>query len=119
MNRTQRSQDSNMPGWKDEVKQRLANLRLAGTREAEIIEELSQHLQDHYEELSAGGATPEEAYRAALAELRESELLQRELRRVERQVAAEPIVLGTNRRSNMIQDLWQDLRFGLRMLWKN
>src|SRR6185295_12965380 len=30
----------------------------------------------------------------------------------------EPIVLGTNRRTNMIADLWQDLRFGARMLMK-
>src|SRR6185369_14394596 len=33
--------------------------------------------------------------------------------------APEPIALGTNRRANMIADLWQDLRFGVRMLLKN
>src|ERR671938_507697 len=43
----------------------------------------------------------------------------RELRRVERQITQEPIVLGTNRRANMLADLWQDLRYGARMLWKN
>src|SRR5262249_10786757 len=53
-----------------------------------------------------------------LTEVRESEMLQRELQRVERQVAPEPIVLGTNRRNYMIADLWQDLRFGARMLLK-
>src|SRR5262249_9660193 len=36
-----------------------------------------------------------------------------------RQVAPEPIVLGTNRRPNMIAGLWQDLRFGARMLMKS
>jgi len=40
------------------------------------------------------------------------------LRRVERQVALEPIVLGTNRRTNILADLWQDLRYGARMLFK-
>jgi predicted permease len=50
--------------------------------------------------------------------LSESEIFERELRRVERQVAPEPIVLGTNRRTKMIADLWQDLRFGARMLLK-
>jgi hypothetical protein len=50
--------------------------------------------------------------------LNESDLLAQELRRVERQCAPEPIVLGTNRRTNMIADLWQDLRFGARMLMK-
>ncbi len=104
--------------WKPEIRQRLAGLKLAPTREAAIVEELAQHLDDCYEELLAGGATEDEAYRATLAELSESEILARELRRVERQVAPEPIVLGTNRRTNMIADLWQDLRYGARMLSK-
>src|SRR5262245_24960094 len=83
-----------------------------------IVEELSQYLDDCYDELLAGGATEAEAYRQTLTELSGSELLRRELRRVERQVAPEPIVLGTNRRTKMIVDLWQDLRFGLRMMRK-
>jgi putative ABC transport system permease protein len=107
-----------MPEWKQEIGQRLSGLRLAPTREAEIVEELAQHLDDCYEELLAGGATEAEASRRALAELSGSEILARELRRVERQVAPEPIALGTNRRRNMIADLWQDLRFGARMLMK-
>jgi len=32
------------------------------------------------------------------------------------QVTPEPIVLGINRRTNMIANLWQDLRYGARML---
>lgn len=73
-----------MPDWKPEIRQRLATLKLEPTREAAIIEELAQHLDDCYAELLAGGATEVEAQRAALAELSESELLARELRRVER-----------------------------------
>ncbi|MGH9936360.1 MAG: ABC transporter permease, partial [Blastocatellia bacterium] len=108
-----------MPEWKEEIRQRLAKLKLEPAREAAVIEELAQHLEDCYEESLARGATPAEAERRTLEELSESESLARELRRVERQVAPEPIVLGINRRSNMIQDLWRDLRFGLRMLWKS
>jgi putative ABC transport system permease protein len=108
-----------MPEWKQEIGQRLAKLMLEPARESAIIEELSQHLEDCYEESLAGGATPAEAERRALAELSDREILAGELRRVERQDAPEPIVMGTNRRGNMIQDLWQDLRFGLRMLVKN
>jgi putative ABC transport system permease protein len=85
---------SNMPEWKKEIRQRLVGLRLAPTREAEIVEELAQHLEDRYDELLADGATAEEASRAALAELSERDLLTRELRRAERPVAAEPIVSG-------------------------
>src|SRR5262245_7926217 len=102
--------ESHMPEWKREIRERLASLKLAPTREAEIVEELAQHLEDRYAELSSGGAAPEEAYRAALAELSESAALRRELRRVERRVAQEPIALGSNRRTKMLTDLWQDLR---------
>ena len=107
-----------MPEWKPEIRRRLAGLKLEPMREAAIVEELAAYLEDCYDELLASGATEEEAYRAALAELSESEIFERELRRVERQVPPEPIVLGTNRRNNMIRDLWQDLRYGLRMLRK-
>src|SRR6266540_1713853 len=107
-----------MPEWKEKIREQLAKLKLEPTREAEIVEELAQHLDDCYAEALAGGATPAEAYRTALAELSGSELLKRELRRAERQIKQEPIVLGTNRRTNMIADLWQDLRFGARMLLK-
>src|SRR6266498_3450857 len=100
-----------MPDWRPEIRRRLAGLQLSPAREAAIVEELAQHLDDCYAESLSGGATEEEASRAALAELSGSELLARELRRVERQVAPEPIVLGTNRRTKMIADLWQDLRF--------
>ncbi len=106
------------PEWKEEIRQRLAGLRLAPAREAAIVEELSQHLDDCYAESLAGGVTPAEAERRTLAELSGSEILARELLRVERQAAPEPIVLGTNRRKNMIADLWQDLRYGMRMLLK-
>jgi predicted permease len=108
-----------MPDWKPEITRRLQGLHLAPTREAAIVEELAQYLDDYYAELSAGGATEAEAYQRTLAELSGSELLARELRRVERQSYPEPIVLGTNRRTNMIADLWQDLRYGSRMLLKN
>lgn len=108
-----------MTDWKEEIRQRLAKLKLEPTREAAIVEELSQHLEDCYEEQMAGGASESEAYCAALAELSGSELLQRELRRIEPQVNRETIILGTNSRSYMIADLWQDLLFGVRMLRKN
>ena len=88
-----------MPEWKEEIRQRLASLKMEPAREAEIVDELSQHLEDRYAESLASGASMEAACRAALAELSEDETLQLELSRVERQVPQEPIVLGTNRRS--------------------
>lgn len=107
-----------MPDWKSEIRQRLADVPLAPLREEAIVEELSQYLDDCYEELLSGGVTASEAYQQTLAELRSSALLARELRRLERFTNPEPIVPGTNRRMTMLSDLWQDLRFGARMLAK-
>jgi putative ABC transport system permease protein len=104
-----------MPDWQQEIRQRLAGLMLEPTREAEIVEELSQHLDDRYAELVACGAADEAAHCAALAELSESERLQQELLRVERAVAQGPVVLGAGR-SNLMADILQDLRYGQRML---
>jgi macrolide transport system ATP-binding/permease protein len=108
-----------MPLWQTEIRKRLDALQLSPTREAAIVEELAQHLDDYYAEVLAGGATEAEAYQRTLAELSGNELLARELRRVEQQITQEPIVLGTNRRTNMIADLGQDLRYGARMLLKH
>ena len=108
-----------MPDWKVEITRRLSGLRLSPTREAEIVEELGQHLDDRYEQSLQGGATTEAAYQATLIELTESDVLAQELRWVERPVRQEPVVPGAQRRLNMLGDLWQDLRYGLRMLVKN
>jgi Acidobacterial duplicated orphan permease len=107
-----------MPDWRKEIKQRLTGLRLEPTREAEIIEEMSQHLDDRYSESLARGAGPEEAYRAALVELQDSQFLAHELRRLERATSIVP-VLGEPKGATMISDLGQDLRYGLRVLRLN
>src|SRR5262245_46964048 len=105
-----------MPDWKAEIRERLIGLQLAPTREAAIVDELTQLLEDYYAELLSSGVTSAEAERQTRAELSGSELLARELRRAERQVPQDPIVLRADRRANMIANLWQDLRYGARML---
>lgn len=107
-----------MPNWKQEIRRRLEHLKLEPTRENTIVEELAQHLEECYAEFLTGGASTDEAARLTRAQLRGSETLVRELRRVERRSDQDPIILGTNRRTNMIADVWQDLRFGARMLLK-
>jgi predicted permease len=54
--------------WKPHIRPRLASLRLSPAREAEIAEELAQHLEDRWRELVAGGATPAEAAHTARTE---------------------------------------------------
>ncbi|MGA9770973.1 MAG: ABC transporter permease [Blastocatellia bacterium] len=107
-----------MPDWRKEIIERLAGLRLEPTREAEIVEELAQHFESLYAELRADGSTKEEACRALFEELNDSQLLQQELGRVERSAPIEPVVLGAGRKS-MTGNLWQDLRYGFRMLSRN
>ena len=107
-----------MPEWKEEIRRRLAGLKLEPAREAAIIEELAQHLEDRHAESLSSGATEAEAHRLTLAELSGDEKLRRELRRAERLSDSEPIGAGTDRRTNMTAALWQDLRFGARMLLK-
>jgi len=106
-----------MPEWKDEIRRRLASLKLAPARESEIVEEISQHLEDRRAELRAGGATEAEAHHALLAELSDGDLLAAELRRVETRVRCEPVVLGATK-GHLARDLWHDLRYGIRALYK-
>ena len=110
-----------MPDWKKRDQTAPGGVAVGPTREAEIVEELAQYLQDCYEELLAGGTTKADAWRKTLEELNESELLAQELNKIERPVNEEPVVLGARgaRRVNILWDLWRDLRFGIRMLLKS
>ena len=109
-----------MPDFKEEIRKRLAPLQLLPTRENEIVEELSQHLDDQYEQTLRTSATEEEARQAVLRELNENDFLAPALKRIERRIPQNPVVvMGTERKTNMLADLWQDLRYGLRMLVKN
>lgn len=78
-----------MPDWKQEIRKQLAALNLSPTREVEIIEELSDHLENLYEEIIAEGTTSEKAYGEVLSSLNQSDLLA-ELRATER--TAPPIL---------------------------
>ena len=98
-----------MPDWKKELTRRLDGLGLDPTREAEIIEELSQHLEDHYAESQARGISRDESIRAALIELSDNAVLARELARTERRTAYNIVVEGG--RKNMLAHLRQDLRY--------
>jgi predicted permease len=93
----------------------LSSLRLSPTREAEIIDELAQHLDDRYRELIAGGASPEEATRLALGDFREGNLLARHLAPLRQAHAPAPIVLGAPTQLSLTA-LWRDARYAARML---
>jgi putative ABC transport system permease protein len=58
-----------MPEWRDEILRRLAEAGLDPATEAEVAEELAQHLEDRYVELRSRGLEAEHARRVALGEL--------------------------------------------------
>jgi hypothetical protein len=105
-----------MPDWKAEIRKRLAGLSLAPAREAEIVEELSQHLEDRLSDLVASGTAMADAVAATAAELEQSLAL--ELRHVERNVSQEQTPLGA-RGGNFIGGILQDLLYGSRVLAKS
>ena len=102
--------------WKRAIEDRLAGARIDAARRIEIVDELSQHLQDRFEEMRAGGAPDDAARRAALHELDEHTLV-RELVEVERP-PLEPLPLGGGERDRLVSGVWQDVRFGARLLAK-
>jgi hypothetical protein len=106
-----------MTTWQQLVRQQLAPLRLPPTRESEIAEELAQHLEAVYEAALADGATESEAREQALKGLADGRLLECELGRVERPLVAR-WAQHVMRGGFHMESLWQDLRFGARMLLK-
>jgi len=80
-----------MPDWKAEIAARLDGLKVDPVREAEILDEMAQHLEDRYQELLRGGEKPEEAYQSIRAELGEGGKLMEELRKIEHVTRHEPI----------------------------
>src|SRR6476660_9755523 len=108
-----------MPDFKVEIRARLAELRLSPVREAEIVEELSQHLEQEYERAVSGGASEERARQEVLEQLNASDLLGRELKRIEHRVSQQPVAPGAQSNTNLFGDLTQDIRYALRVLAKN
>jgi len=107
-----------MPDWTEHLRPRLARLRLSPAREAEIVEELSQHLEQRYEELRDGGTGADDARGLAIAELLEPEALADYMRTLRQANVPPPITPGAPGRF-LLGDLWQDLRYAVRMLRKH
>lgn len=105
-----------MPDWKHEVEERLAGQRIDPARSAAIIEELSQHLQDRFQELISAGGAESEARRRVLEELDSSEQfaagLPSSLRRSSQDLPPQAELPS----GNPAVDLVRDLRYGFRSL---
>ena len=94
--------------WAPHVRSRLSSLRLAPAREHEIVVELSQHLEDRWRELVAGGASEDEATRLALAEFREGNLLAQYLAPLRQAQAPAPIRPRATS-GHALRDVWRPI----------
>jgi putative ABC transport system permease protein len=106
-----------MPDWAKEIRAAIAALNLEPMHEAELVEELSQHLRDRYDEMLAGGTDPKAAYDSLLQELNDGALvsgLKASLR-----ATHPPVPLGKDEDAGILAGIWNDLRFGARLLRKN
>jgi putative ABC transport system permease protein len=103
--------------WTGDVRTRLAGLRLEPAREAEIVDELSQHLDQRYEDLLAAGMSGAEARRSILDELDGPDVLARYMQPLRQARTAVETVPGAPRRS-FAADVWQDVRYAVRTLRK-
>jgi putative ABC transport system permease protein len=105
-----------MRNWKSEVRDRLARLEIPPTRHAAIAEEVGQHLEDRCTTLVARGMSADNADRAVLQELDDSDVLAREVQRLVPASAVEPPTFGGGPRRSWIEAIWQDVRYGARTL---
>jgi predicted permease len=96
-----------MPDFHDLVRRRLEDR--GGT---DLAEEIAQHLEDRYRDLTAAGTPPEEAYRRVVAEFEAGGPLP----------AARPrhdaVPAGDPRTGGRIEGLWRDFRYAARSLRK-
>src|SRR6185436_427666 len=98
-----------------EVRARLAPLGLSPVREADIVDELSQQLDDRWRELTAGGASPDEATALALAEFKDGDMLARYIAPL--RLAHQPVAITPGAPAGRVfADLWQDLRYAGRCM---
>jgi putative ABC transport system permease protein len=102
-----------MRNWRPVVARHLAGARLSAAEEADVAEELVQHLEDRYAELRGRGMNEADAQAAVLAELQESESpLARTLPRVRRRASA-PVAVGA-RDAGVAGGLAGDVRYAVR-----
>ena len=107
-----------MPDFRSEIRQSIAELNLPPEREAEIVEELSQDLEERFEKALREGASEEEAKQLALVELVQPDSLSAQLKRVKMPLRQPPLTIGANKTRHRFAGFWDDIRFGLRMLRK-
>ena len=108
-----------MPDWNNVVRLRLASLKLTGPAESDLAEELAQHLEARYRDLTASGEAPDDAYHQVLGELDAVQPLRFAVPAEHRLPRYDAVPAGDARLVNFLDGLWRDFRFAVRSMRKN
>jgi putative ABC transport system permease protein len=104
-----------MPDWTSEIRVAIAKLEMdSATQEASLVEELSQHLTDRYDEFLGNGVDDAEACRLLRAELNDGSLVA-ELKPL-LSSSPEAAVPGIDKHERMLAGVKNDIRQALRLL---
>ena len=98
------------PDWNRILRDRVAGLNIDPASEAEIFDELAQHLEDRYQELVTTGATQADALRIAIEPLHDSSSLSEALLRARRRPAPEPPSAKTSHIGVLLYDIRMSFR---------
>jgi putative ABC transport system permease protein len=103
-----------MPDWTSEIRAAIAKLEMDSAREASLVEELSQHFTDRYNEFLGNGVDDAEACRLLRAELNDGSLVA-ELKPL-LSSSPEAAVPGIDKHEPMLAGVRNDIRQALRLL---
>ena len=103
-----------MPDWAGEIRAAIAGLEMDPAREASLVEELSQHLTDRYNELRGNGVEDAEACALLRAELNGGTLVA-ELSPL-LSPSPEAAAPGLDKRERLFAGVGNDVRQALRLL---
>lgn len=106
-----------MRDWSKEIKDAIAPLNLSGAREAEVVEELSQDLNDRYDELLIAGVGEEQAYQTLRQSLTDGKLVAGLKATVH--ATPQPVSVGGGGQQKFFAGVWSDLRYGARLLLRS
>ncbi len=108
-----------MPDWKNLVRRRVAALHLTASAESDLAEELAQHLEDRYRDLTAAGTPPDDAYREVIAQLDDVHPLRAGISATDRRPRHDAVPAGDTMLGRFLGGVWRDFRYALRSMGKS
>ncbi len=106
-----------MRDWRNEIRSAIAVLNLEPTREAEVVEELNQHLQDRGEAMLASGLNAKQVDQILIQELQDPALIAGLRASMHSEVPSLPVGSGSG--EQFLARIWMDLRYAARLLIQN